>query len=105
MGHRYTRDEMVELDAMVEGLKETDEEETLRAAVLSGRLGDYLRACEPVIMLPERLPHFRSGVAKLTEEPPAVLTAWLAGGATWWRPGGEDRFEFILAEDLPPGAD
>ena len=105
MAQRYTWDEMVELDTMVEGLKETDEAETLRAAVLSGRLGEYLRACEPVITRRERLPHFRSGVAKLRDEPPSVLTAWLAGGAAWWRPGAEDRFEFMLTAGRPPGAD
>jgi hypothetical protein len=90
----YTEDEMANVRAAVNALREVMKVVFTPALLLEG-LGE-MRA----ILDPGNLPDYDSGLAKLRQEPEEVLWAWLSGRADWWR-RGEDAFTIDMKKGDP----
>jgi hypothetical protein len=86
----YTWEEFVELDCLFEALRETASE-VFTAATLADQLAGAVGAVRP-----ENRPAFASGLAKLRQESPAMLSAWVAGKASWKRTADPNEKTFEL---------
>jgi hypothetical protein len=86
----YTWKEMVELDCLFEALREAASA-VFTAATLADQLAGAVGSVRP-----ENRPAFESGLAKLRHESPDMLSAWVAGKASWRRTTDPNEKAFEL---------
>jgi hypothetical protein len=93
----YTGEEFCQVHSLVGALRRTN-----RAVFTAASLADDLAAWECIVK-PEHRTAFHAALAKLRQEPPAKLAAWLNSKATWKGFGG-GRFGLVYGDTtLSPG--